>query len=269
MLSLFTPAIWLGIRQKTTYVPCELCSTISIYTNTDDAIAGVYLTVSMAVTSISIIMTVFVLNIYHCSPHQTELSPWIRRLVLGKLARLVRCRPTKLCRQRRQASKSTGKRIASKLIVGRKPEVQGNRRLVLESFGAADDASLERFGDSLDAKCGVSGVVQRHFDLPDYIPLTSDDNNRLNHNVIPSDQGGGVNDVTPHEVKMLTAVEEIVRHLRFFINKQDMGERQSDIIDEWRQVTLVIDQCLFWIFTLTTVVYTTLLLIIVPLARGR
>ena len=45
----------------------------------------------MAVTSISVILTVFVLKLHHCCPHQTAVPQIVRYLILGHLARLVRC----------------------------------------------------------------------------------------------------------------------------------------------------------------------------------
>ena len=37
-------------------------------------ISGIYLTISMAVTSISVILTVCVLKLHHCGPHQVEVG---------------------------------------------------------------------------------------------------------------------------------------------------------------------------------------------------
>ena len=45
----------------------------------------------MAVTSVSVILTVFVLKLHHCGPHQAEVPPWIRKWILDYLARAVRC----------------------------------------------------------------------------------------------------------------------------------------------------------------------------------
>jgi len=43
----------------------------------------------MAETSISIILTIWVLRLHHSRPDETEMSPVVRRVVLGWLARLV------------------------------------------------------------------------------------------------------------------------------------------------------------------------------------
>ncbi|KAK3098547.1 hypothetical protein FSP39_020530 [Pinctada imbricata] len=52
---------------------------------------GIYLTVSMASASVSVVLTVLVLKLHHCSPKQTRVPGIIRVAVLGILAKLVRC----------------------------------------------------------------------------------------------------------------------------------------------------------------------------------
>lgn len=53
---------------------------------------GIYLTISMAVTSLSIILTVVVLKL-HYSGHKVYAVPvWLRSLVLERLASVVYCR---------------------------------------------------------------------------------------------------------------------------------------------------------------------------------
>jgi len=50
---------------------------------------GVYLSVLMAETCLSIMLTISVLRLHHAGPDETEMSPMVRRLVFGWLARLV------------------------------------------------------------------------------------------------------------------------------------------------------------------------------------
>ncbi|XP_064608997.1 neuronal acetylcholine receptor subunit alpha-10-like [Liolophura sinensis] len=50
---------------------------------------GIYLTVTMAMTSLSIILTVFVLQLHHVSPHQKRVPKWLRVIMFEIIARLV------------------------------------------------------------------------------------------------------------------------------------------------------------------------------------
>ncbi|CAL1529682.1 unnamed protein product [Lymnaea stagnalis] len=50
---------------------------------------GIYLTVTMGMTSLSIILTVFVLQLHHVGPHKRRVPRWLKSLVFGLFARLV------------------------------------------------------------------------------------------------------------------------------------------------------------------------------------
>ena len=52
-------------------------------------VAGIYLTVTMAMTSLSIVLTVFVLQLHHVGPHQKPVPNWIRKVVVDYIARLI------------------------------------------------------------------------------------------------------------------------------------------------------------------------------------
>lgn len=69
----------------------------------------------MAVTSLSIILTVIVLNLHHARPHQRVLPNWVRYLVLHVIARIVRCKcGPKMNRQRqKQEANSTDQKETS------------------------------------------------------------------------------------------------------------------------------------------------------------
>lgn len=55
----------------------------------DCVFSGIYLTVTMGMTSLSIILTVFVLQLHHVGPHKRRVPRWLRSLVFDLLARLV------------------------------------------------------------------------------------------------------------------------------------------------------------------------------------
>lgn len=233
----------------------------------------------MAATSLSILTTVFVLNVYHCASttttttaHQTEMSSTLRHFVLHHLARLVRCRlVTDSCQSSPPAARTPPPPKSASF--SRIPEVAAAcRKVVPDSQSSCSRLAKPTSGFKYPASTTCTGtdassaiVVERHFDLTtDYIPLTSD------HDVIHVDSNVAVNGPTrQHDVRMLEAIEEIVCHLRALVNKQDNVERREDIINEWRQVALVIDQLLFWIFLFVTVFYSTVLLVIIPLIRER
>uniref|UniRef100_A0A914RZ08 Uncharacterized protein n=1 Tax=Parascaris equorum TaxID=6256 RepID=A0A914RZ08_PAREQ len=50
---------------------------------------GIYLTVVMAMTSVSVVMTVMVLNFHHRGPFNQAVPKWVHRLVLNRLRRAL------------------------------------------------------------------------------------------------------------------------------------------------------------------------------------
>lgn len=50
---------------------------------------GIYLTVTMAMTSLSIVLTVFVLQLHHVGPNTKPVPVWIRKVVIGVIARAI------------------------------------------------------------------------------------------------------------------------------------------------------------------------------------
>lgn len=51
--------------------------------------AGIYLTVTMGMTSLSIVLTVFVLQLYHVAPRQEPVPNWLRKIMIDYAARLL------------------------------------------------------------------------------------------------------------------------------------------------------------------------------------
>ena len=52
-------------------------------------LTGIYLTVTMAMTSLSIVLTVFVLQLHHVGPNTKAVPAWIRKVVVGVIARAL------------------------------------------------------------------------------------------------------------------------------------------------------------------------------------
>lgn len=53
---------------------------------------GIYLTITMGMTSLSIILTVFVLQLYHVTPRQRPVPPWLRHFMFECVANALRMR---------------------------------------------------------------------------------------------------------------------------------------------------------------------------------
>ncbi|KAH3833075.1 hypothetical protein DPMN_106376 [Dreissena polymorpha] len=59
-------------------------------------------------------------------------------------------------------------------------------------------------------------------------------------------------------------MEDIVKYLKVLVVKSDAEDIETDVVDEWKQVALVIDRLFFWMFMLITVAPSVIILVIVP-----
>ena len=55
-------------------------------------------------------------------------------------------------------------------------------------------------------------------------------------------------------------VEEILRHVHTLVVKSTTKEARTDVSSEWHQVAIVFDRILFFIFLLTFIIYSCVLL---------
>ncbi len=191
----------------------------------------------MAVTSVSVILTVCVLKLHHSGPHTREVPPWIRFYVLKVLARTIHCQ----CQTLPQS------RI-------RRPKIKKKEKKSNKSNHDNAEVCLR-----LVNECHInkhSPVAEfRANSKPTNLPETLNDLS-ANTNI----------DVHP-DLKRLTVMEEILKYLKMMVSKRDQDDLETDIVNEWRQVAAVIDRSLFLLSLITTTVATIVMMVIIPLLR--
>ena len=70
------------------------------------------------------------------------------------------------------------------------------------------------------------------------------------------------------DVRRLTIMEEILKYLKIMVAKRDEDDLETDIINEWQQVAMVMDRFLFWTFFGCTVITTVVMMVIIPVVRS-
>lgn len=220
----------------------------------------------MAVTSVSVILTVFVLKLHHCGSVQAQVPPWVRWFVLGTLARAVGC-PSG------QRSTSTAAAAARQ-----RDRIQQKTATTTEKLATMDDIPLRPVLDR--------NSIRRHFDIPDnrrslrqrcdVLPEMTSTTTTPNDVTTPSgddgsslfiDRGAASAAAASFERHRLGVMEEILGHLKLVVNRRDEDEREAEVVTEWRQVAGVVDRVLFWCFLATSTIGTVLMLIVIPLYR--
>ena len=217
---------------------------------------GIYLTISMAVTSISVILTVCVLKLHHCGPHQSEVPRWMRTVVLGFIAGLVRCRclsDTSKKKRRRTTPKETmGVKESSDVCLRLMSELNHSRKSPITDI--RHNHTANNVGTT---NCITSGNASRTTFSNKHMPTT--------HLGKPEQQYS--RDLYGVELQRLQTLQEILKYLKFMVSKRDEDDRENDIVNEWRQVAQVMDRFLFWFFFLLTGIATLVIMVLVPMMR--
>ncbi|CAG2238742.1 CHRNN [Mytilus edulis] len=201
---------------------------------------SVYLTIVMSLTSISVIMTVLVLNLHHRGPNRQEIPLWMRRIVLGKLRQffcinnssssLVTTNETKFLRS--MSLKMTLDNIAQEL----------QNEMQMEN-GMADTIVTDNQGTSIHS--------------PRDVRFNSLQNENLKRSRTKSNRG--------HSYSRIN--DEILQSLRSVIDKHEREDHDYEITQDWRRVAQVVDRILFWVFFFGTLISTIIVLVICPTFR--
>lgn len=195
----------------------------------------------MSLTSVSVIMTVFVLNLHHRGPSRNAVPAWIRGILLGP--------------------------IQSILCVGKNDQIptgrQGSRFLRTMSLRA----TLENIAQELQNEAQLENGVMADTIVTDGQGTTLHNETRCDVRLLPND-----NHQRPRrgiQVKNLhtKSHEEIVRNLQSILDKHEKEDRDYEIIQEWRKVAQVVDRILFWIFLFGTLSSTLIILVITPAVK--
>ena len=210
----------------------------------------------MAVASVSVILTVVVLKLHHCSPNQKKIPKWVRHIVLGYLAKLVRCEcissNCKISRMRKAPSSEAEidmKELQSKLLRQMEAVTQknGNNCLNSENISRNHVNSNVRIPSINDVNNSKMNLDLRDFSVSNRSSMVEDE--------------CGIN---LRRDKSVTTMEEILKYLKILVVKSDAEDAEKDVEDEWKQVALVVDRLFFWTFLLITIFSTVVILVIVP-----
>ncbi|KAK8783525.1 hypothetical protein V5799_010110 [Amblyomma americanum] len=209
---------------------------------------GIYLTAVMAITSISVVMTVIVLNFHYRGPSRKEVPSWLRQLVLER---------------------STPVSSRGWFSRPRRKTVGDNHVHFYETPPRAKDDDSGRPADDTFRLMVDSVVVggEERFECAEHSasnespsPVTQGDASRNNASAARHRRGRGGGSTKRVQ-------EEVLRTLRYLLEKQQREECLTRTVNEWRQMALVIDRTLFWFFLVITAVSSICFLVVIPIQR--
>ncbi|XP_041375144.1 neuronal acetylcholine receptor subunit alpha-10-like [Gigantopelta aegis] len=197
---------------------------------------SIYLTIVMALTSLSVIMTVFVLNLHHRGPDKRAIPSTIRKLMFGSNSspsafrqRNDRYRSAEGNFIRNLSLKMTLENIAHELRDERNRE-----------NGVPETLPNDTHAHTLQ---GPEKEIRHVFTSPDY-----------SHQKHMNSRGRN----NPR------SYEDVLLSLTRILDKHENEEKDYEIMQEWRRLAQTVDRILFFIFLFGTVISTFAVLVIAP-----
>ncbi|KAL3867163.1 hypothetical protein ACJMK2_044385 [Sinanodonta woodiana] len=201
---------------------------------------SIYLTIVMALTSISVIMTVFVLNLHHRGPCKQRVPRWIRNVFINKLSTLM-CLSSDRDYPRYYSDEDKFiKNISLKITLD---NIQHALQNELQMENGTKDSTVND---------NTITLVQSVQSKPEFIlPHQTETHKR------PKKRSTSIRRTN----------EEILHSLKKILEKHEKEDRDYEVIQEWRRVAQVVDRILFWIFFIGTLTSTLAVLVIAPATR--
>ena len=220
----------------------------------------------MAVTSISIVCTVWVLKLHHCCPHERPVPTWLRCIVPRRLSDHAvgdhsgvrwadrRCRNEPITRPLQTVPARTSRSLTSGVneflrLVGKISTAEQN---VDDGHSATSPApaGCTAHGDWQNSSASVDTIAHNN---------AGDGGQALLSTVA----GRPVMDCAVITRRM-AAMEEMLGQLASLLSKKDEEDEDSQVAADWRRVAAFADKCLFWIFLVITIIYTVTTMVLVP-----
>ncbi|KAL0271137.1 UNVERIFIED_CONTAM: hypothetical protein PYX00_008329 [Menopon gallinae] len=231
---------------------------------------GKYLIFAMILVSISICVTVVVLNVHFRSPQTHKMAPWVKRVFIHILPRLlVMRRPQYQFESHRHMSR----RVLMQTVRGK--EVQTSYYYPYQTTASSDDEIKVRDTDStitrqrtlskedfsqgsladgplFGGSCQIHGPIQsdsEDLSLPGLAGIAVNGNDEDIKSPILKNPAFS-HSVCPQEVhKSCFCVRFIAEHTK-------MLEDSTKVKEDWKYVAMVLDRLFLWIFTLAVLVGT-------------
>ena len=185
----------------------------------------------MGMTSLSIILTVFVLQLHHVGPHQRGVPRWLQIFSYDILASVLCLRP----------------------------KVHPFQYHAVKTH--INNISFSPYVDSLDSN-NCNGVII-HRTTNHTQALNSNNTSHVQHPYDSHFNG------TLSDTEMAETQDKITNSLKLLVEKQDLEERHQDIVNEWRFVALIMDRFLFWLFLFAAVFSSIIILVVMPMNKPK
>ncbi|XP_015440086.1 PREDICTED: acetylcholine receptor subunit beta-like 2 [Dufourea novaeangliae] len=178
---------------------------------------GKYLLFTMILVTLSIWITVCVLNVHFRSPSTHNMSPWVRQLFLNWMPRVLMMRRTPY---------STPEYDDTYMDSGYTNEIDFS----------ISDYPLELKG----SPDGFESVTSQ------YKNIREDDARHFPHASVTDSENTMPRHLSPEVISALKGVRFIAQHIKD-------ADKDNEVIEDWKFVAMVLDRLFLWVFTLVCI----------------
>ncbi|ELU14382.1 hypothetical protein CAPTEDRAFT_204309 [Capitella teleta] len=194
---------------------------------------SIYLTIVMGMTSVSVIMTVFVLNLHHRGPNNTPVPPWLHKVFLSRL--------------------------------------KDTHNVVFKQNSLYDDffpsgTSQSRFSRNHLTIENLAQELKHELDTQYAREHDSSPNDKYESDTTQFESSPD-HSSTLDQQPACSTTQHILRALYKIVHRYEREDNEEHRVYEWRQLAVIVDRILFWIFLTGTLSSTIIVLIIAPLIR--
>ncbi|CAF1146456.1 unnamed protein product [Adineta ricciae] len=224
---------------------------------------GLYLTTVMSMTSVSVMMTVLVLNLHYRGPKKNEIPFWLQQLLGLSLVNICRT-VTKSKRFKLPCpEKQSVERKKSINDIDKSP--RSHSRMTPNGLKITCTRETKPIPRITTAATDINSI---QIDL-----LTSQEHETKQKPKRLSRFQQAENSIRRRSASRSTSAgpiqDEIQETLHSLLRTQKEFERDQRITSDWRVIATKVDKILFYIFLLLTVVSTLTLLVVAPFIRSR
>ena len=214
-------------------------------------VAGIYLTVTMAMTSLSIVLTVFVLQLHHVGPNQKPIPRWIKRLVIDVIAR-------GLCMGNHVDNYYNSRYKAHQ----RQHHFNGNDVTLSQRPNDIRPTSANGRSAHKDTNASCNGGLNNYQGHLQLHPLLEKSNLK---NRSRTSMGDNVTDTSVYGDNVV--YDRLSSQLKILVSKNETEDDFQDIVNEWRLVAHVMDRLLFWLFLIGSLISSISILVLKPMMK--
>ncbi|XP_050563846.1 acetylcholine receptor subunit beta-like 2 isoform X4 [Spodoptera frugiperda] len=182
---------------------------------------GKYLLFTMILVSLSVWVTVCILNVHFRSPSTHTMSPWMKKLFLQLMPKLLMMRRTKY---------SLPDYDDTFVSNGYTNELEMSRDSLTDAFGdSKDNGDYRKSPAPEDDMLSAGGAHQR--------PSVTESENMLPRHL------------SPEVAAALKSVRFIAQHIKD-------ADKDNEVVEDWKFMSMVLDRFFLWLFTIACFVGT-------------